>query len=68
MTVWQLNKDQMDELKVAYVTGLAINENRSPCMSEVANAPDDVADDIIYNLYKDITFSPDDFWCTAGGC
>lgn len=68
MSVHELNQDQLDELKVAYVCGLAQDEGRDPYMSEVANAPDDIANEIIFELFKDITFTEDDFFCTAGGC
>lgn len=67
MSVHELNQDQLDKLKVAYVCGLAQDEGRDPYMSEVVNAPDDIANEIIFELFKDITFTEDDF-CTTGGC
>ena len=68
MKVNELNREQLDELKVAYVCGLAHNEGRYPYMSEVAEAPDEISDELIKKLFKDITFVADDFACTAGGC
>ena len=68
MSVYELNEDQMNELKQHYVCVLAENEGRSPYMSEFIEAPDTVSDETIYKLSGDITFVPDDFVCTAGGC
>jgi len=67
MNVKELNQDQLNKLKVAYVCGLAENEGRCPDIGEVYNAQDDIANEIIYELFADITFTEDDF-CTTGGC
>ena len=65
MSVYELNQNQMDELKVEYVCGMARHEGRCPDLGEAANAPDVISDDIIYDIFKDITFSPEDFRCSA---
>ena len=52
MSVYELNQDQLDELKVAYVCGLAENEGRSPYMREVAEAPDEISNEIIYPFLR----------------
>ena len=67
MSVYELNEDQKNELKENYITEMAKLEDRTPSYGELANATK-VPDELIYKLYADITFSPDDFWCTAGGC
>lgn len=61
MTVWQLNRDQMDELKTNYVCELAKARGETPSWGEMADAPDIISDDEIYEIYADISFSPDDF-------
>jgi len=61
MNVKELNQDQLNKLKVAYVCGLAENEGRCPDIGEVYNAQDDIANEIIYELFADITFTEDDF-------
>lgn len=61
MSVHELNQDQLDKLKVDYVCGLAQNEGRCPDIGEVYNAPDDIANEIIFELFADITFTEDDF-------
>lgn len=68
MSVNELSQDQLDELKVNYVCALAHSEGRYPYMSEVAEAPDEISNELIKKLFKDITFVPDDFMCAAGGC
>ena len=51
-----------------YVCVMARNEGRDPDLGEAANAPDVIADSIIHELYKNITFTNEDFMCTKGGC
>ena len=64
MSVNELNQDQLDELKVAYVCALAHSEGRHPYMSEIAEAPDEISNQEILKLFKDIRFSSDDFECS----
>lgn len=60
MTVRDLNRDQLDELKQAYVTEMVGN----PSYMELPDASN-VPDGVIYRCYDGVRFAPDDFWCSA---
>jgi len=62
VTVRDLSRDQIDELKQAYVTEMVGN----PSYMELADASN-VPDGVIYRHYDGVHFGPDDFWCSAGG-
>lgn len=68
MSVHDLNRNQLDELKGHYITEMAQLEDRCPSWGELADAQVTVSDETIYKIYADISFTPDDFICTAGGC
>lgn len=63
MTVYELSRDQIDELKTEYFYG---NETKD-------NVPDNIIylwkipDDIIFEHFNDINFVNDDFCCSCGG-
>ena len=57
MTVRDLSRDQLDELKQAYVTEMVGN----PSYMELADASN-VPDGVIYRHYDGVHFCPDDFW------
>lgn len=62
MTVCELTKEQMLELKQQYLTGHLLEvEGRSPSYGELAAADEIVPDWIIFNQYGGTIFSPDDF-------
>ena len=61
MNVRELNREQLNELK----TSLVYKIIESPSMETLSYA-DDIPDAIIYDYYDEITFSKDDFFCTAG--
>lgn len=56
MTVHELTRPQLSELKQAYLCELFQN----PSWSDLADA-EDVPDDVIFEHYSDIDFVPDDF-------
>ena len=58
-TVYDLSRDEMDELKEAYVEQLATDGISWGELSESHEIPDD----IIFNHYAGIIFSDDDFLC-----
>lgn len=63
MTVYELNRDQLDELKQSYVC----EKVDCPSYGELADAVD-ISDEVVQEYYADYEFTSDDFFCTAGGC
>ena len=67
MTVKQLNRDMLVELKERYLMEkLDEKENRTPSWGELADADEIVSDDTIYKEYEGYDFCVDDFFCSAG--
>ncbi len=67
MTVKQLNRDMLIELKERYLMDkLDETENRTPSWGELADADETVSDETIYEEYGCYDFGVDDFFCTAG--
>jgi hypothetical protein len=72
MTVHELSRDEIRELKERYLIELA-NEGKyaevlgvdwdAPSWGEMAAADEIVPDDVIFYNYEDIDFVPDDFFC-----
>lgn len=76
MTVHELNKDQMIELKQKYLDHLADEgtyaevmnvDYDEPSYDDLAMADEIVPDDVVYREYEEICFVPDDFFCTCCG-
>lgn len=68
MTVHELTRDQLEELKSNYFWGEdTINIPKYNGAGLPALFPGDVPDDVIINYYSGITFTNDDFFSTAGG-
>ena len=75
MSVRELNRDQLTELKGNYMVQL-VNEgtfaevmNRGydePDWDDMANADDYVSDDVVFDVYDGIDFGTNDFFCMAG--
>lgn len=62
MTVYELTRAQLNELKNAYFW----DENPRPCFDHLgrpALCPEDIADELIFGTYADIDFVDDDFLC-----
>ena len=67
MEVTELNREQMIELKtIWYDNYLYENEGRGLSYGEASDIDTFVSDDVIFEEYKNTTFSNDDFNCTAG--
>lgn len=66
MTVYDLNKDQLTELKQNYYVQLLDERGESPSQYELANIDDYVSDEEIFDEYAGTDFVPDDFFCSAG--
>lgn len=73
MKVRELSREQMHELKEAYLTKLADEgtfaevldvDYDEPSCGDLANADDIVPDDVIFREYDGIDFVEDDFFCT----
>ena len=65
MTVKELNRDQLHELKQAYYSelmGVNINE---PSYEMIASIDEYVSDEFIYEHYDGYSFTEDDFFCSA---
>ena len=59
MTVYDLNRDQLIELKQRYYTE---NVNENPSYGELLDVDDLVSDKEVYDEYANIDFVPDDFF------
>mgnify|MGYP001050923920 CR=1 FL=1 len=67
MTVMDLTKDQMEELKQSILCDrLEREEKRSPSMGELADAMELVSDDEVIARYGKTEFTEDDFFCSVG--
>lgn len=66
MTVYELNREQLTELKQAYLTRVLDERGESPSQYELANIDDYVSDEEIFDEYAGTDFVPDDFFCSAG--
>ena len=62
MTVKELNRDQLIELKTTYY----MNKHENVSWGELANIDELVSDEEVYNGYDYITFTEDDFLCRCG--
>lgn len=63
MSVKDLTKEQLAQLKVQYLDNLLMEkENRNISYGEIANIDDLVNDEIIYDLYSCYMFVEEDFY------
>lgn len=60
MTVEELNRDQLIELKTTYY----MNKHESVSWGELADIDELVSDEEVYNEYGYMTFTEDDFFCS----
>ena len=76
MYVRDLNREQIEELKVNYLCELADEgsfasvtgkDYDSPSMEDIANADSIVSDEVIYENYEGINFTEEDFSEGEGG-
>lgn len=65
MTVRDLNKEQLDELKQTYTTQLIETDEEVIGYEGLTNTTD-IPDEVIFNHYNGIIFSEDDFFCSCG--
>ena len=66
MTVHELNRDQLTELKQRMIDDeIYEKEGRNPSYGELAVAESN-PDEKVFEKYEGVEFSNDDFSCTAG--
>lgn len=74
MTIKELSKDQLHELKERYLMKLADEgtfaevldvDYDAPSYGDLANADEIVPDDVIFREYDGIDFVKDDYFCTS---
>lgn len=63
-TVYDLNRDQLDELKATYACQLAEIDDDVLSYGEIVNAIN-IPDDVIFEHYDGISFVDDDFFCSC---
>ena len=62
LTVYELTRDQIKDLKAAYLDQLLQErESRGASYGELADADEIITDDEIFSEYAGTAFSPDDF-------
>ena len=59
MSVYELTRNQLDELKTAYF----YQDEVQDILSENIVYPEQIPDDIIFNHYDGIEFVDEDFFC-----
>ena len=63
MKVQELNKEQLQQLKVRYLDDLLQEEEgRNISYGEIANIDEIVSDKVMFDLYGHITFVEEDFF------
>lgn len=65
LTVYDLNRAQLDELKESFYEQY-LQECAELDPEDEHLLPQDIPDELIFEHYDGIMFSPDDFWCTCG--
>ena len=65
MNVKDLDKDQLIELKQAFLVQTMDREGKCPSYGELADVDELISDEQIYEAYSGIEFSAGDFICTA---
>lgn len=66
MTVQELDRDQLIELKQAYITEKNDEVGEGTSWGELADTDELISDKEIYAAYECYDFVNDDFFCSAG--
>ena len=66
MDVKDLNRDQLIELKQAFLVQTLDRDGKCPSYGELADVDELISDEKIYEAYSETAFSADDFFCTTG--
>lgn len=65
MTVYDLNREQLDELKHNYFWDyIDYNTEENDDDPTEYGYPENIPDDVIFDKYDGITFTNDDFFCS----
>ena len=64
LTVYDLNRAQLDELKESFYEQY-LQECVELDPEDEYLQPQDIPNELIFEHYDGIMFSPDDFWCTC---
>lgn len=59
-SVRELTHEQLDELRWSTFYG------RNNNLNDTIDSPDSITTETLYHLYEDVSFTDDDFFCTAG--
>ena len=63
MSVKELNREQLEQLKIQYLDNLLMEEeDRNISYGEMVNINDIVSDELIFDLYGHIMFTDEDFF------
>lgn len=66
MTVRDLDREQLNELKQAYATQLAeCGEDELGLSCEELADTSEIPEEVIFNHYEDMIFTEDDFFCSC---
>lgn len=63
-TVRELSRDELSELKEAYLMQHLDEAGESPSYGELFESHD-ISDEIIFEHYDGISFEDEDFWCNV---
>ena len=63
MTVQELNREQLDELKVSYVFDKFDELGECPAYSDILNATK-IPDEVMFEVYAGVNFVEEDFFCS----
>lgn len=61
MTVYELNREQLNVVKQDLITNRRLEEGRTPYMSELTDADELISDEEVFESYKDVFFVEEDF-------
>ena len=64
-TTHELNREEINELKTAYLTELNATYGRGTSWGELAEAENIISDESIHDKYEGTLFSEDDFFCNV---
>lgn len=64
MTVKELNREQLNELKQNYATQLAEYKGDEISYGELVES-ENIPDEVIFNHYDGISFTSEDFFCNC---
>lgn len=65
MTVYELSRNQLDELKSALFW--SDEPETAEILDDDIIAPEQIPDDVVFQHYAGISFVNDDFFCNGGG-